>query len=86
MLKLLLLEYLDDIFDHVDVQEKYLGMVDEFYDFAGPLTEVPLQHPNVRKLLESNEHFDLVFMEVFVNDAFLGKYTLQISNVSKITN
>lgn len=47
-------------------------MVDEFYEFATPLTEAPLQHPNVRKLLESNEHFDLVFMEIFVNDAFLG--------------
>lgn len=65
---------MDFVFDNVADQENYKGMVDEFFAFAKPMTEVALQHPNVRKLLESNEQFDLVFMEVFVNDAFLGMF------------
>lgn len=67
-----ILGFLDDIFDRVADQENYKSMIDEFFVFAKPMTEMALYHPNVQKLLKSNEHFDLVFMEVFVNDAFLG--------------
>ncbi|XP_063708804.1 UDP-glycosyltransferase UGT5-like [Culicoides brevitarsis] len=65
-------KYLDDIFDRINEQEEYFKMVDEFYEFANHVTVDTLQHPNVQKLLKSDATFDLIFMEIFVNDAFVG--------------
>ncbi|XP_050092818.1 UDP-glycosyltransferase UGT5-like [Anopheles aquasalis] len=42
------------------------------YEFGHLITNQTLQHPNVRRLLSSNEKFDLVVMEAFLNDAHLG--------------
>ncbi|XP_052899159.1 UDP-glycosyltransferase UGT5-like [Anopheles moucheti] len=42
------------------------------YKFGQMLTNYTLLHPNVKKLIESNEKFDLVIMESFLNDAHLG--------------
>ncbi|KAF2890130.1 hypothetical protein ILUMI_16043, partial [Ignelater luminosus] len=36
------------------------------------LTENTLNHTNVQKFLKSNEHFDLVIVEQFLNEAFRG--------------
>lgn len=40
--------------------------------FGQMLTNLTLQHPNVKKLIASDEQFDLVIMESFLNDAHLG--------------
>ncbi|XP_053664192.1 UDP-glycosyltransferase UGT5-like [Anopheles marshallii] len=40
--------------------------------FGQMLTNYTLLHPNVKKLIQSNEKFDLVLMESFLNDAHLG--------------
>jgi len=42
------------------------------YGLASFVTNYTLTHPNVQKLLQSNEHFDLVFVESFATDAFVG--------------
>ncbi|XP_053677533.1 UDP-glycosyltransferase UGT5-like [Anopheles nili] len=42
------------------------------YKFGQMLANITLQHPNVGKLIASNEKFDLVVMENFLNDAHLG--------------
>ncbi|XP_035916783.1 UDP-glycosyltransferase UGT5-like [Anopheles stephensi] len=42
------------------------------YKFGQILTNYTLQHPNVKKLIASNEKFDLIIMESFLNDAHLG--------------
>lgn len=36
------------------------------------MTYSTLIHPNVVKLIESGEKFDLIFMEIFLNDVFIG--------------
>lgn len=43
------------------------------------LTNLTLTHPNVRKLLANkDEKFDLLYIEGFLNDAFLGKIRLTL--------
>lgn len=63
--------YWEEAFEHVD--DNPLQMLREFFGEAYDLTKLTLEHPNVRKLLASNQTFDLLFMEIFLNDAFLGK-------------
>lgn len=36
------------------------------------MTYSTLIHPNVVKLMKSGEHFDLIIMEIFLNDVFIG--------------
>lgn len=40
--------------------------------FGHEVAEFTLKHPNVVKLMRSNEEFDLIFLEIFINDALLG--------------
>lgn len=40
--------------------------------FGHDVTNFTLKHPNVVKLMQSNEKFDLIFLEIFMNDALLG--------------
>lgn len=40
--------------------------------FCHDVTNFTLKHPNVVKLMQSNERFDLIFLEIFMNDVFLG--------------
>ncbi|XP_308743.4 UDP-glycosyltransferase UGT5 [Anopheles gambiae] len=42
------------------------------YKFGQMLANYTLMHPNVAKLIKSNEKFDLIIMESFLNDAHLG--------------
>jgi glucuronosyltransferase len=46
--------------------------VNQIYDMGYNITEHVLKNPNVVKLLKSNEKFDLVVCELFVNEAMLG--------------
>uniref|UniRef100_A0A336LS81 UDP-glucuronosyltransferase n=1 Tax=Culicoides sonorensis TaxID=179676 RepID=A0A336LS81_CULSO len=62
--------YWEVAFEHVD--DNPLQMLRDFFGETTDLTRLTLEHPNVRKLLNSNETFDLVFFEIFLNDAFLG--------------
>jgi glucuronosyltransferase len=52
------------------------NMVDKYvslFKFANYLTNFTLQHQNVLKLMnETTEHFDLLFLEIFLDDALLG--------------
>ena len=42
------------------------------YDYENGITEKTLQNKEVQELLQSNEHFDLVIVEQFFNDALKG--------------
>ncbi|KAL5273665.1 UGT2A1.2 family protein [Megaselia abdita] len=44
----------------------------EFYEMGINMTQVTLESANVKKLLKSNEKFDLVINEIFLNEAALG--------------
>lgn len=49
-------------------------MLEDFMVETRDLTNLTLTHPNARKLLAAkNETFDLVYIEAFLNDAFLGE-------------
>lgn len=48
-------------------------MLRDFFSETHDLTKLTLEHPNVRELLASNETFDLLYTEIFLNDAFLGR-------------
>lgn len=76
------LEYWDDIFERVAAQEDYFGLIDDFFGETKWLTEMTLQHENVKKLLESDAEFDLLFIEVFLNDAFLGMFMLVCMSIN----
>lgn len=52
--------------------QSVLESITKTYEFGHLITNQTLQHPNVRRLLNSNEKFDLVIMEAFLNDAHLG--------------
>uniref|UniRef100_A0A2M4BJY0 UDP-glucuronosyltransferase n=2 Tax=Anopheles marajoara TaxID=58244 RepID=A0A2M4BJY0_9DIPT len=56
-----------DMADHSVIES-----ITKTYEFGHLITNQTLQHPNVRRLLNSNEKFDLVIMEAFLNDAHLG--------------
>lgn len=53
-------------------QENFMQMLQNFYDLSKLLTNFTLTHPNVRALLESDETFDVIVLEVFMNEAMLG--------------
>ncbi|XP_049545913.1 UDP-glycosyltransferase UGT5-like [Anopheles darlingi] len=56
-----------DLADHSVIES-----ITKTYEFGHLITNQTLQHPNVHRLLSSNEKFDLVIMEAFLNDAHLG--------------
>lgn len=43
-----------------------------FHDMGLVLTEYTLEYPDVQKLIHSNEKFDLIFMDQFMNEGLLG--------------
>lgn len=54
-------------------------MLADFIIETRDLTNLTLTHPNLQKLLaDNNEQFDLLYIEVFLNDAFLGESNLFI--------
>lgn len=55
-----------------------MKMLSDFMVETQDLTNLTLTHPNVRKLLAAkDEHFDLLYIEAFLNDAFLGELAPQ---------
>jgi glucuronosyltransferase len=46
--------------------------VNQIYDMGYNITEYVMKDANVVKLMRSNEKFDLVICELFVNEAMLG--------------
>lgn len=63
-------KFLPNMFDMAD-QSVWEGIT-MTYKFGHMLTNLTLQHPNVIKLINSDEQFDLVILESFLNDAHLG--------------
>ncbi|XP_058123356.1 UDP-glycosyltransferase UGT5-like [Anopheles ziemanni] len=63
-------ELIPNMFDMAD-QSVWEGIT-MTYKFGHMITNFTLQHPNVIKLINSNEQFDLVVLESFLNDAHLG--------------
>lgn len=49
-----------------------LENVIQIYDIGIDITNSTLSHPNVIELINSDEKFDLVFLEIFLNEAMLG--------------
>lgn len=43
-----------------------------FYDMGISMTKSILMHPNIKKLLDSGDSFDVVIVECFVDEALLG--------------
>ncbi|KAJ8928774.1 hypothetical protein NQ314_018632, partial [Rhamnusium bicolor] len=52
--------------------ENFLGRIKGVHNLGYILTEFTLSHPDVQNLLHSNETFDLVLLEQFVNEAHMG--------------
>uniref|UniRef100_A0A1Y9HAI0 Uncharacterized protein n=1 Tax=Anopheles farauti TaxID=69004 RepID=A0A1Y9HAI0_9DIPT len=63
-------EMMDKVFDKIDdsIVEKML----ELGVFVTEIVNTTLTSPEVQKLLHSDETFDLLVLEVFLDDAFLG--------------
>lgn len=54
------------------VDDHPLVKAGEIFDITFEMANSSLSHPNVKRFLESGEHFDLIFLEIFFNDAMLG--------------
>lgn len=61
---------LGDLFQQND--QNVITNIATIYEFGHMLTEFILQHKNVQNLIRSNEHFDLVIVEQFFNEAHMG--------------
>ncbi|XP_052892955.1 UDP-glycosyltransferase UGT4-like [Anopheles moucheti] len=63
-------EIMDEVFDKIDdsIVEKMM----ELGNFMHEITNTTLASPEVQSLINSEETFDLVVLEIFLNDAFLG--------------
>uniref|UniRef100_A0A4Y0BFN0 UDP-glucuronosyltransferase n=1 Tax=Anopheles funestus TaxID=62324 RepID=A0A4Y0BFN0_ANOFN len=63
-------DIMDEVFDKVDdsIVEKLIQMG----GFMHEITNTTLASPEVQSLLKSDETFDLLVLEIFLNDAFLG--------------
>jgi hypothetical protein len=62
--------FMSTIFDEVDVNP--VVKLKEMYSMLSDLTNRTLHSPNVVKLMQSDEKFDLLFLEIFLDDALLG--------------
>lgn len=56
------------------------------YKFGQMLANYTLMHPNVAKLIKSNEKFDLIIMESFLNDAHLGNTSVILPHKTPYTH
>lgn len=43
------------------------------YEFGHAIANATLNDPAIVRLIHSNEKFDLIVLEIFMNDAMLGK-------------
>ncbi|XP_058054053.1 UDP-glycosyltransferase UGT5-like [Anopheles bellator] len=66
----ILQKLIPNMFDMAD--QSVWESITKTYEFGHMITNQSLRHPNVVKLINSNEKFDLVVMENFLNDAHLG--------------
>lgn len=51
-----------------------LDSIKKTYAFGQTVTNETLTDPAVMKLINSDEKFDLIVLEIFMNDAMLGKW------------
>lgn len=63
-------EMQDGLYDEMNLSIKEL--MDLNFIFCHRVSKFLLEHPNVVKLMKSNETFDLIILESFMNDVLLG--------------
>jgi UDP-glucoronosyl and UDP-glucosyl transferase len=61
---------MNEFFDEVD--DNPLLKLKEMFEMSNTIVYNALREPQVAGLLQSNETFDLLFLEIFLDDAFLG--------------
>ncbi|XP_049545914.1 UDP-glycosyltransferase UGT5-like [Anopheles darlingi] len=63
-------DIMDEVFERVD--DNFFQKMKEIVSFIEEIVNSTLTSPAVQKLLNSDESFDLLVMEVFLDDVFLG--------------
>lgn len=59
----------------LDIAKKNpIESIQSTYDFGHRITNSTLTDPPVVDLIASNETFDLIVLEIFMNDAMIGEY------------
>lgn len=60
----------------VNMQMNLIAKIKFLYSKTLHMTNVTLRHPKMKQLLESNEKFDLIILDLFLTDALLGLSTV----------
>lgn len=65
-----------ELFNKENIQMSLISKFKFLYRNTLHMTNITLQHPEMKKLLKSNEKFDLLILELFLTDALLGLSTV----------
>jgi glucuronosyltransferase len=67
---------IDSLFMKENIQMNLISKFKFLYENTLLMTNFTLQHPEMKKLLNSNEKYDLIILDLFLTDALLGLSTV----------